>query len=191
MPMPQPVLFYLLTALWVASEVWIDRRHRSAGRGESRDRGTLKLLHGVIFASIFAAVFVSQAGIARWPRAWIAPLFWTGIGMMVVGLPLRWWAVRTLDRWFTVDVAIRAGHRLVRHGPYRWLRHPSYTGALLLLLGMGLALGSWLSLLLLALPVGAAFLRRIGVEEAALAAAFPDEYPEYARRTRRLLPGIW
>lgn len=189
--MPQPLLFYVLTALWVGSEIWINRRHRSAGGGESRDRGTLKMLLWVIYLSIFVAVFVSQAGIARWPRAWIAPLFWIGIALMGIGLPLRWWAVRALDRWFTVDVAIREGHRLIQHGPYRWLRHPSYTGALLLFLGMGLALGSWLSLLLLTLPVGAAFLHRIRVEEAVLASAFAQEYPAYAARTWRLLPFIW
>ena len=90
-----------------------------------------------------------------------------------------------------VDVTIGEDHQIVRSGPYRWLRHPSYTGALATFLGFALCQGDGISLLIILIPVFAVFLRRIHIEEAALAQAFPIEYPAYARQTRRLLPGIW
>lgn len=71
------------------------------------------------------------------------------------------------------------------------VRHPSYTGRLLTVLGFLCALGSWLAPLVVAVPLWRAVRRRIHVEERALNAAFPVEYPAYARATRRLLPGLW
>ena len=110
---------------------------------------------------------------------------------MALGIALRLWSVRTLARFFTIQVAIRDGHRLIRTGPYRLLRHPSYTGSLMTFLGFGCALGSGAALLTAGVPVTLAFLRRIRVEERVLADAFPAEYPDYARTTWRLLPSLW
>jgi protein-S-isoprenylcysteine O-methyltransferase len=110
---------------------------------------------------------------------------------MVAGKGFRWWAVRVLAVQFTVDVAIRDDHQLIRSGPYHWLRHPSYTGSLATFHGFALALGSVWSLLLIAIVVTAAFLWRIRVEERALTTAFPQDYPAYARETKRLIPFVW
>ena len=96
-----------------------------------------------------------------------------------------------LARQFTVDVSVRPDHELVRRGPYRLVRHPSYTGALLTFLGFALALGSWASLAAVMVPVVLAFLRRIRIEERVLAEAFPEAYPAYARTTWRLVPYVW
>ena len=110
---------------------------------------------------------------------------------MAAGLLLRAWAIRVLARQFTVDVSVRPDHELVRRGPYRLVRHPSYTGALLTFLGFALALGSWASLAAVMVPVVLAFLRRIRIEERVLAEAFPEAYPAYARTTWRLVPYVW
>src|SRR3546814_7056360 len=100
---------------------------------------------------------------------------------------LRWWSSRVLARHFTVDVTIHPDHELVRRGPYRLLRHPSYTGLLVTFLGFALCLGNWLSLAAM-LPVVLAFLWRIQVEERVLREAFPKRYAAYARETKRLVP---
>jgi len=76
-------------------------------------------------------------------------------------------------------------------GPYRVLRHPSYTGLLLVLVGIGLLLGNWLSLLAVAVAATAALVYRIGVEERALEAALGDRYREYAATRKRLIPYVW
>jgi protein-S-isoprenylcysteine O-methyltransferase len=110
---------------------------------------------------------------------------------MAGGLALRFWAIRVLARFFTVDVNIQEGHELIRRGPYRLLRHPSYTGSLMTFLGFGLALGNGWSLLVLLAPVILAFVWRMRVEERVLAEAFPAQYPDYARQTKRLIPFVW
>jgi protein-S-isoprenylcysteine O-methyltransferase Ste14 len=114
-----------------------------------------------------------------------------GEAVAVAGIALRVWAILTLDRFFTFVVGISADHRVVQRGPYRLLRHPGYAGALLTLLGIGLAVRNWLSLLLIVAVPALALAIRITVEEAALAGALGAEYRAYADRTARLIPGIW
>jgi protein-S-isoprenylcysteine O-methyltransferase Ste14 len=78
---------------------------------------------------------------------------------------------------------------VVTSGPYRWIRHPSYTGALLTLLGILVCCLNWLSFFALLLAI-AGYAYRIRVEEAALAEGLGDAYRDYMRRTRRLIPFI-
>lgn len=189
MSLPDAALLALVL-LWIGSEIVYGRR-RAADRGRAHDRGTLRLLHVCIWATVGVAVWLSLVGIGGFPPRLRMPLFWTGCAAMAAGLAFRAWSIHVLARWFTVDVAIGPDHQLVRSGPYRLLRHPSYTGALLTFYGFGLALGSAWSLAALVLVVTAAFLWRIRVEEAALRGAFPDAYPAYARETKRLIPGVW
>jgi protein-S-isoprenylcysteine O-methyltransferase len=184
-------LFPALCLLWFASEVWLALRRRSGDPARSRDAGTLRLLTITIYASVALAVWFGGLGAARFAPALRAPLWWSAVALMALGMPLRWWAIHVLSRFFTVDVAIRPGHELVRRGPYRLLRHPSYTGSLLTFLGFGLGFGNWLSLLAVLAPVTLAFLWRIHVEERVLREAFPEQYPAYAQATWRLLPFVW
>lgn len=114
-----------------------------------------------------------------------------GLGVLAAGVVLRVWAIVTLGRLFKFVVVIQDGHRVVASGPYRLLRHPSYTGALVGFLGIGIALDSWLSVLALVLIPLLAIGVRIRVEETELARALGEEYRAYARRTRRLVPGLW
>ena len=183
-------LFLALSAIWVASEFWYGRR-RASDRGKAHDHGSLRILHVAIWGSVIAAVWLSRNGIGRFDEGLRLPLFWTGCALMVAGMAFRWWAIRVLGRHFTVDVAIREDHKLIRSGPYRLLRHPSYTGSLATFYGFALALGSAWSLLLILIVVTAAFLWRIHIEERALVSAFPQDYPIYARETKRLIPFVW
>ena len=114
-----------------------------------------------------------------------------GVVVLAAGVALRTWAILTLGRLFKFVVVIQDGHQVVASGPYRLLRHPSYTGALVAFLGAGIALDSWLSVLALVFFPLLAILVRIRVEEAELATALGPEYTLYASRTRRLVPGLW
>jgi len=114
-----------------------------------------------------------------------------GVGLFIAGLVLRWMAIIHLGRYFTVDVAIAEDHRLIESGPYRFVRHPSYSGALLAFAGFGICLGNWISLLVLIVPISWAFLRRIEIEESVLMQALGDTYAAYSRRTRRLVPFVY
>ena len=182
-------LFGALCLVWAISQLWIGRR-RSGDPAKARDRGTLKLLIIAIFGALVVGIWLAWRDDGQMATRNL-PLLWSGMATMVAGLLLRWWSVRTLAQYFTVDIAIQPGQELIRRGPYKLLRHPSYTGALLTVFGFGIALGNPLAALVVVVPIAAAFLWRIRIEEQMLAEAFPDAYPVYARETKRLIPFIW
>jgi protein-S-isoprenylcysteine O-methyltransferase Ste14 len=101
------------------------------------------------------------------------------------------YAIWRLGRFFTVNVAIAADHQLIDSGPYRLVRHPSYTGALFAFFGIVLTMGNWLSLLVVMLPVFAVFVYRMNVEERALISGLGDSYRAYITRTKRLIPFVY
>ncbi len=111
--------------------------------------------------------------------------------MWLAGLALTAWAYRTLGRFFSLDVQTENDHKVVDRGPYRLLRHPGYAGVLLGLLGLGVALQSWVSVLVLLLAATAALAYRIQIEEKFLIAELGDEYVQYIARTKRLVPYVW
>ena len=122
-------LFSALCLVWAISQLWIGRR-RSGDAARARDRGTLNLLIVAIFAALAFGIWLAWRDDGQLATRNV-PLLWSGMATMVAGLLLRWWSVRTLAQYFTVDIAIQPGQELIRRGPYRLLRHPSYTGALL------------------------------------------------------------
>jgi protein-S-isoprenylcysteine O-methyltransferase len=104
---------------------------------------------------------------------------------------LRWWAIITLGRFFTVDVTIEKDHELVERGPFRFVRHPSYTGVLVAFIGFALTLQNWGAILVVLVPIFIAFVRRMNVEEEALQGALGQRYAEYMKRTKRLVPLVY
>ncbi len=175
---------------YLVSEVLLTITHRSRGAGVRQDRSTLRVLWLVIMISVAAGVYVAfNVKAAALPLRQLCRLI--GLLLFAAGLALRWWSIVTLGRFFTVDVQIARDHELVESGPFRVVRHPSYTGVLLAFVGFALSLANWASLLVILLPISAAFVRRMNVEEQALSSALGDRYLNYIRRTKRLVPGIY
>ncbi|PZF71704.1 hypothetical protein DN068_16680 [Taibaiella soli] len=114
-----------------------------------------------------------------------------GLGVIILGMVLRFAVIRSLGRYFTVDVTIREGHQLKTDGIYRYLRHPSYAASLISFAGFGISLNNYLSLLMLVVLIGAAFFYRVKVEERALIEQFGDDYINYMKRSKRLIPFIF
>ncbi len=171
---------------WAAIEILL--RLRNLG-GRTAFDWTL----GAVIASVAAAINLGFR--AAHLHATILGGGWApvvaGACVLAAGVALRTWAILTLGRLFKFVVVMQAGHRVVASGPYRLLRHPSYTGGLVAFLGVGIALDSWLSIVALVLIPLLAILIRIRVEEAELAKALGPDYTRYAGRTRRLVPGLW
>jgi len=114
-----------------------------------------------------------------------------GTLLAVAGAALRVWSVATLGRYFTYVVQVSADQKVVEEGPYRLIRHPSYSGALLMGAGIGLATRYAYAPLIIVAASLAAYLIRIFVEERALAQGIGEPYRAYMRRTRRLVPFVW
>ncbi len=114
-----------------------------------------------------------------------------GIAVFAAGLGLRARAVQELGRFFKFTVVVQAGHRVIDTGPYARIRHPSYTGLLMASLGLGVGLGTWLSIPACVIPPLIAFSVRLVHEERVLASELGEPYRSYMRRTWRLVPGVW
>jgi protein-S-isoprenylcysteine O-methyltransferase Ste14 len=118
-------------------------------------------------------------------------LNYTGLGLMLAGMGIRYMAITTLGKFFTVDVSISDDHKLVTSGLYKYIRHPAYTGSLMTFFGFGLSMNNWVSLIIIFIPVLLAFLFRIKIEESALLSQAGIEYSEYRKHTWRLIPWIY
>jgi protein-S-isoprenylcysteine O-methyltransferase len=157
------------------------------GSRTPEDRGTA--------AQILWTVYLTQAAALLelvWRKRAALPLdltAWATLAAMIGGLGLRTWAVVLLGPWFTWNVTVQAGQQVVSRGPYRLIRHPSYTGALIAFVASCGLLRSWVVAALAACALTLAFLRRIRYEELLLMRTLPG-YEAYMSRTDKLLPGI-
>ena len=189
--MATAMLWKIFDWTWIASEVIIlaaTRTRRSSGN--VRDRGSLIILWPVIVASITAGSWIGEAhaptmfGGAHWVRT-------ASLVVLVIGLAIRWTAIATLGRAFSANVAIHATQTVRKTGLFRFVRHPSYSGLVLIFVAVGMHTRNWMGLAITLVPTTAALLYRIHVEEAALRQAFGQEYIDYSRATKRLIPGIY
>jgi len=198
MPLAQPllnsggaaaVLFWGLCSIWIAGELLL--RVRSLfQRGARRDRGSFFVLVASIALGFAIAGAVTRSAPGAGIQSGRDAVFAMGLTVLAVGVALRFYAVIVLGRFFTLVVMTRSDQHVVDTGPYRWIRHPSYTGFLLALAGVMLAYANWLALIGV-LPALAGFLYRIQVEERVLSADLGDSYRSYMRRTKRLLPFVY
>ena len=186
-----PTVLLVSIYCWYAFEVALVVRDVVRRKGRlGRDRGT----RAIVSVTVVGSVVVAGLLRVRVPALDTpAPLVFgaVGAGVLWLGLALRAWSVWTLGGSFRTSVEVDADQPVVTRGPYRWVRHPSYTGLLLIALGAGLGVGNWLSLALCVIVPPLGMLPRIAVEEAELNRVLGDRYRAYQARTRRLVPGLW
>jgi len=194
LPFDQPVpriVFAVVLALFALGEVVIrvaTERNRAKGTTELLSLGIVTLGFGLgLGGGFLIAVHATWAAI---PVGRLA-LFIVGIALMLLGIVVRAWAVIALGRNFTVFVQVRDEQPVVTTGPYRLLRHPSYTGLLLVCLGIGLALANWLALVVGVVVPTVAILLRIRVEERTLLAVIGEPYRQFMAARKRLIPWVW
>jgi len=187
-----------LGLMFFASEVLLTVTRRSRSKtGTKQDKSTLGMIWVVIGVSIATGIFLVRSSFLWDKGLWMFELpqgqavTVAAVVLFAAGLILRWWAIVTLGRFFTVDVTIEKDHELVEGGPFRWVRHPSYTGVLLAFVGWALTLRNWAAIAVVLVPIFAAFIRRMNVEEEALRGALGERYEQYMKRTKRLLPGFY
>jgi len=183
-------IFGVAALLWVLSEIVVGgiiprlRRHGAPIRFE--DKGSRPLIALSMILALVIAFLFAASGIASLP-SWS---FYVGISLMIAGIVLRQWSIAVLGRYFSPTIGIQEGQAVVDRGPYRLVRHPSYTGLLIIYIGLGFVIQSWGAVLVLIAYFAAAFGYRIHVEEAVLTSKLGDEYVAYAKRTKRLIPYV-
>jgi protein-S-isoprenylcysteine O-methyltransferase Ste14 len=168
---------------YTVAEGVLQVRTQTEARDPSRTWMVVASLLGIALAFLLA-------GTAHLPGPRWLPVA-IGLAAIAAGAALRYWSVYTLGRFFSVTVGVAEGQRVVDTGPYSLLRHPSYTGMLVVYLGTGIGLDSWLGAALAVAVPAAAVLNRIGPEEAVLREQLAPAYEGYQRRTKRLVPGVW
>jgi protein-S-isoprenylcysteine O-methyltransferase Ste14 len=194
LPYTQPVahvIFVALIAIYAAAELRTRVRSRHNQRGASEEWWSLVAVVATVglgfLGGFLAATKVESAAIdvARWP------IFVVGALLAAGGIAFRQWAIAVLGAYFTVDVRVTAGQRVVESGPYRWVAHPAYTGMVATFLGIGLMLGNWVSLVILAVVPTVGLVIRIGIEERAMVAGIGEPYRRFLATRARLVPGVW
>ena len=183
------VVFLVAFASWFISELVgstiLPRVRGHGGHETSRaDRGSRFGIFLGVFGSVAAIYGFVGVGFSTLPVL----LVYLGLALMFVGFGIRQWAIAVLGRHFSTSVRVVEGHRIVTGGPYRILRHPSYTGAIVTVVGIGLAGGSWEGVLVALGLAAAAYGYRIHVEERFLMAQFGAEYLAYRKRTKAVIP---
>jgi protein-S-isoprenylcysteine O-methyltransferase len=188
---PYALVFWPVYAWVFVPEFGLLKKTRVAGPAPVEDRGSIRVVV-LAFALSSAAAYLFAFFV---PRATILPFraacFFLGILALAAGTLLRRRCFLELGRFFTGAVTIQADHRVIDTGPYRFVRHPSYSAALLILLGIGLALTNWLSIAVCVVVGLLGYSYRAHVEEQALLAALGAPYAEFMASRKRFIPFVY
>jgi protein-S-isoprenylcysteine O-methyltransferase Ste14 len=148
------------------------------------------MIMGGMWTALLIAYPLAFVKVWSFPQAWRTPLFVAGVLMILLGSLLRRYCFRTLGEYFTGDVKARADQSVISSGPYRLVRHPSYTAGMMMFIGIGLALGSWLSLAILTIATVATYSYRVMIEERALIDTIGEPYRSYIKERKRFIPYV-
>ena len=185
------ILFAIAIILFVGTEVGIRIRSSLNQGGAKREWTSLIVVVVGLGGGVAGGVLVGDHALWAAIPFWRVGLFVAGLVVIVLGVALRIWSVWVLGRFFTVEVQVHDGQSVVDTGPYRFVRHPSYTGLLLSCLGIGLTLDNWLALIIVVVLPTVALGIRIRVEERTLLAALGEPYAKFAATRSRLIPHVW
>ncbi len=177
-------VYFLIILTEIIGGIIVPRVRRHGTEIKKKERGSGRLISVSVVVSFIVAYFLALSGITLMP-SWV---FYLGIIIMIFGIMVRQWSIAVLGRFFSPTIGVQEGQKVVDRGPYRLVRHPSYTGILLILVGVGLAFQSLAAILVILLIFSVAYGYRMNEEEKVLALELGDEYVKYAKRTKRLIP---
>jgi len=182
-------VFTLAVLVWLVFEAVMRAIQRMRTTEPSGDLSFLVLIP-CIAGAIVAAEVLGRRGRLLWPGGLDWP-FVVGIVLIAAGIGLRAWSIASLGRFFQYRIRVQPGHQVVTRGPYRYVRHPSYTGIALVLAGIALACDDVWALPVVVVLGGVGLYVRIRAEERQLTKALGAEYEQFAAGRKRLVLGVW
>jgi len=187
----EALILYAAFFIWLLPEVISSFTDTVGKEIKVHDRASGAVLLICIWVGIFASINIAFA-VRSFAIPWHRTLQFTiGIFLMLAGVAFRWYSIRVLGKYFTRQVAIQPGQTVVENGPYRLIRHPSYSGALITILGVGLVLTNWLSLIVVIAVAFIGYSYRVWVEEKTLVNGLGEPYRQYMKRTKRFIPFLY
>ena len=182
-------LYSMVIIVWIVSEASAFFRGVTIAADRRKDRSSGPILIGFLLLAVWLGGILASLVPGASMSAGRSVIFVCGLLLALAGIALRQYAIASLGRFFTVRVMTRPDQTVIESGPYRFIRHPSYSGSLMTVLGVLLCSTNWLSMACFVLAVPG-FLYRIRVEERALIDALGESYRAYMGRTKRLVPFV-
>ncbi len=184
---------YVILGCFIIIEPFTRQSHSarslSASASDHGSTAVIGIAFAVSIALLLLALLLDAVSFARLPiGVWLG---WAGIMVMLVGFTIRLWATRTLGAYFTRTLLVTENQRIVREGPYRFVRHPGYLGDLLLWIGAAIATRNAFVICCIALVMVIAYSYRMRQEEAMLRATLGEPYSTYMAQTKRLIPFVY
>jgi protein-S-isoprenylcysteine O-methyltransferase Ste14 len=187
---PKIIIIIAVSYLYGFFEVFMNFRQRSQSKvTTSGDKSSLWWLYGLITVGYALSFFIGATKIGRiyyWNT-----FFAIGMVLFVAGFVIRIHSILTLNRYFTYSVAKVENHKIIETGLYKFIRHPGYLGQLIIFFGISTSISNWLSVLVMMIPITLGYLYRINVEERFMLEHLEEDYLNYQKRTKRLIPMIY
>jgi protein-S-isoprenylcysteine O-methyltransferase Ste14 len=178
------VLLVYFVGEFIGATIVLMRKRKGAAIAERNNMNSHSVLIVAWIVVFYTSYLTSSDGLLLLP-SWV---YYLGLGFVVFGLVFRQYAIAVLGRYFSTTIGIQESQKIVQAGPYRWIRHPSYSAILFVYLGIALAFQSPVAAVASVLIFAVAFGHRISIEENILTQQFGAEYTEYKKRTKRLIP---
>ena len=182
--------FLIISIFWVTSEIILSTNKKPAESDKNYDRSSLRIMWITLILVISLGIYISY-GSHGTIKNFAQTLHFIGLSLIIFGNIIRWLAILKLKKYFTVKVSIQQDHKIINTGIYKYLRHPAYLGSLLSFIGLGFALLNWISIILIFFPILGSFMYRINIEEKVLKSEFGEEYLNYSKNTKRLIPWFY
>ena len=185
-------LLLILIIVWSLIEIYLMVKDRLLSKGTTTIDRLSRLFNVIaITAALFSPLLCLVLPSARFAEKDNPVISFTGTFIALLGFVLRYWAIITLGKSFRTTVEIDTDQNVIRHGPYKYIRHPAYSGIILFFIGYSILSQNWASLVFSVLLPALALIYRISVEEDAFIKFLGPEYENYRKKTKRLMPFIW
>jgi protein-S-isoprenylcysteine O-methyltransferase len=171
--------------------LWVFSRSRKIKERSPQDRRNGLLVIASLIIGIIIGLNMPVVAPQFNFQSYFKIFFFLGLTFIWIGIIFRFWAIQTLGKYFSTRLIIQGGHELITSGPYKYLRHPSYTGAMITFIGFGLGIGNWLSVAVIFTISLIIYIRRIKIEELMLQKQFGKAYDSYKKKTWAIIPFLW